>query len=815
MNDGTLRVAFGTSSTYVARSFTGTPLDTAKKFHVQADIGQTVYFILNQLEEGSPATSPIVVAGAAATRASNGYQLVIPSIPGNFNTTEGVLYCEFTPRFNAGEKVNIHILGVRAAIGDVLTLGGTGLFTSSNGLNYPSNSYSFVKGETVKVCARWNLTLQKYQVIAMGSAGTEADFTQTFQSPAGIKVAQSSTFGAFDIKNILVLDSDKGEAWCKAATSPNIIQAWPFVTDPEILVKWSLNGTITPEKYNSAGGTVQYAHAITGYTTWLDKDNVLRKAYTDEPGFCWSSWVSENLLKYSEDFSNGAWEKGPHMAVSGQLIRAVAGTGYAYIREPNATTGATGAGAYTLKLKTKKGTHRYVGLRAFANEAGEDFAAFDFDTGTWAVANGHTNLLAVNVGDGWWELSATYNAEFSAARYAGFALSTILGQESTTWNGTETIYVAYCHLNRGTTALPYVKTDAYPRNSVSASYSSGSLLSTCKGILIEPSRTNKCANYNTNPVNQAWTVGGGALGGVTLTGDAASTLSVVDDTTMLASAGLQVVCASGKVYKLDNSAGTGSSYATFTGVCGNLNSHNVSLYYRGGNGAIRDSYAGSLLALPGSSGYTRANITFTPTNVNSQFVMQASSGQVVYFILNQLEEGAVVTSPIVCSGASATRASSTGSSSQGLRLPVSGNFSPKQGTLYFEWTTGFSDAECPLNTIQGLVGLRDSFYSLAMFQRDGVGITSVQSVQQTGTAAVKTFTGLTSGVAVKAAIRWGGGTYQAVVNGGTGSLPAYSNDYFLLGTYITLLNAVQSGWIKNVKIYSKDLGVTKCQEITI
>jgi hypothetical protein len=69
----------------VRRSLAFTPGDTFQRFAVIANAGSIVYFTLNQLEEGSFVTSPIVTAGASATRAADIPQLTGAALTGALN----------------------------------------------------------------------------------------------------------------------------------------------------------------------------------------------------------------------------------------------------------------------------------------------------------------------------------------------------------------------------------------------------------------------------------------------------------------------------------------------------------------------------------------------------------------------------------------------------------------------------------------------------------------------------------------------------------------------------------------------------------
>lgn len=168
---------------------------------------------------------------------------------------------------------------------------------------------------------------------------------------------------------------------------------------------------------------------------------------------------------------------------------------------------------------------------------------------------------------------------------------------------------------------------------------------------VKPARTNKCNNYNANPTD---------LTGLTKTGDAAATLTLVDDTASLTTANLGTICTSGKVYKLDNSAGSTAAIATqgTTGSAntGNTNAHSLSAWMRGtGTARLRLTGVNSTtLAL--SSTYTKWKTeNVTPSASTDNWSVWASAGAVVYFILNQLEEGATASPIIITQGSSASR----------------------------------------------------------------------------------------------------------------------------------------------------------------
>lgn len=169
------------------------------------------------------------------------------------------------------------------------------------------------------------------------------------------------------------------------------------------------------------------------------------------------------------------------------------------------------------------------------------------------------------------------------------------------------------------------------------------------GFFSRAAITNKCTNYSGNP--------NGALLNMSKAGDAAATLTEVDDIAQLQLAGLYGAdrpCTNGKVYKLDNSAGTTLAIARASGSTGNTNQHTSSVYVPGGSGGLGQFISGTeRVVFPASSAYVRRTLTFIPADTGRSFNILADPGQIVYFILNQLVEGLQAGPIIVSAGAAA------------------------------------------------------------------------------------------------------------------------------------------------------------------
>jgi hypothetical protein len=157
-----------------------------------------------------------------------------------------------------------------------------------------------------------------------------------------------------------------------------------------------------------------------------------------------------------------------------------------------------------------------------------------------------------------------------------------------------------------------------------------------------PARTNKVTCRKFNPVDTT---------NFTLSGDAAAVLSVADSAPALAAVKLSNICTSGKVYRLDNSAGVGEAFLRPGGDSGNNNPHSGQAYARlvSGVGPIRlgwDFTGSAEFGSTSSSIFTLlSGINKVPPITNAKLLLSVPAGCIAEVILPDLQEGTFITPP--------------------------------------------------------------------------------------------------------------------------------------------------------------------------
>jgi hypothetical protein len=170
-----------------------------------------------------------------------------------------------------------------------------------------------------------------------------------------------------------------------------------------------------------------------------------------------------------------------------------------------------------------------------------------------------------------------------------------------------------------------------------------------EGVLLEGAATNIVTTFNANPTD---------LTGIAKSGDAASTLTVVDDTDFLLAAGLQDKCPSGKVFELDDSAGIADAFALVSGNPGSTAAHAYTVYARtiGGPCSLSDANVSSTTVFQTQQYERITNIqAVASASNNGRLTVRATAGATCRFILVQAELGSFPTSVIETLGSTGDR----------------------------------------------------------------------------------------------------------------------------------------------------------------
>lgn len=261
----------------------------------------------------------------------------------------------------------------------------------------------------------------------------------------------------------------------------------------------------------------------------------------------------------------------------------------------------------------------------------------NYNIACYVQTNGSTLPIVHTVTPQWTRIATTGTSNGTVATFR------ILLQGSFGVSNAADILVWGAQLEVGSFATSHIPTEA-----AAATRAADSTTISGLGVILGQFRTNKVTINNANPISTA---------GLAKAGDPAAVLSLVDDAAALEAGGLLGVVTAGKVFELNNSAGTSTATVTVPGSTGNTNAHSISVYARvlsGGNGRLEMSGVIGRIAINGTSYVRWVSPNVVPTDAARNLVVSAEAGQTVRFILPQLEEGSFVTSPIVTQGAPAT-----------------------------------------------------------------------------------------------------------------------------------------------------------------
>jgi hypothetical protein len=329
------------------------------------------------------------------------------------------------------------------------------------------------------------------------------------------------------------------------------------------------------------------------------------------------------------------------------------------------------------------------------------------------------------------------------------------------------------------------------------------------GLSVWETRVNKCINYNLSPTDLT----GVSQVNFTLSVAPVATLPQAVKDALAASSigGLGIT----NVYRaVTSGSGFASDRVIIAGPTGNVNTHTVSMYAYVVSGVpriniVNSSAAGAALNL--NSGWARTSLpVVAPAADGTARIFATGSGVTeFYFILNQLEEGAYPTPPIVVAGATGTR---------GPPVPA------LTGLNYTSATPFTIYIDCDTNSISQL----ELFAFFGSTDNTGIALlrtTTSNRVYSSGyyqgsNSAAAIFNNVAAGTKIKMAVYVLGSTVRASLNGQTVATGTIDSATYTLGYQKLYVgewfsnNLHANGNIRNVKIIPGERTDTDLQNMT-
>ena len=191
----------------------------------------------------------------------------------------------------------------------------------------------------------------------------------------------------------------------------------------------------------------------------------------------------ENLLTYSNDFSNSAWSKTSGSSFAGGQS-GYDGSSDAWLFTDSGSISSYGAyqdkvvnGVHTYSIYVKEGSTSTFKIDVFPS--GNPLATIDLTNGDVSASN-EIDAKSELISNGWYRLSLSFNA--SSTLYMRFGC-----------NGAGSVYIQDAQLEIGLAATDYIESGATTgkagllEDEPRFDYSGGA---TCPSLLLEPSRTN-------------------------------------------------------------------------------------------------------------------------------------------------------------------------------------------------------------------------------------------------------------------------------------------------------------------------------------
>lgn len=276
-----------------------------------------------------------------------------------------------------------------------------------------------------------------------------------------------------------------------------------------------------------------------------------------------------------------------------------------------------------------------------------------------------------------------------------------------------------------------------------------------RGLRVTAGAVNKCEAF-TAPSD---------LTGLTKTGDAAASLTVVDDSDNMPA--WLVALTGGMVYKLDNSAGNGDAFVGVLGQTGNTNTHTISVLARSEHVVGRFGLGVNAVMSGGiAGGYIFEKVTLTPTNTSNNLYFRAVSGSIIYFALPQLTETSEAVDYIPTSGTAASAGADQETFDLGLSGGVwtnLGGIDPAGGVTILceaDWAGGTNGFPALVSLDSGSGNRREIFRASSNLQ--------IRSLLRWGAVDQITAAGpVDPGGFFKVAAKYKGGSTSICLNGGS------------------------------------------------
>ena len=213
--------------------------------------------------------------------------------------------------------------------------------------------------------------------------------------------------------------------------------------------------------------------------------------------------VYENLIPWSQEFSNSVWAKNSSV-LTADTLTAPDGTITADTLTAGVDTADTWHGVYTpiytfvsgttytMSVHVKAGTSEGFMFVVPSGIFGSGAARFDLTTGTLLAVSGGVTGNVEDVGGGWYRLSATATALANGAGQYQLREGPDGDTFFYTSDGSGFIYIWGAHLNRGSSPFPYyaTTTERFYGERFDHNPATGESL----GLLVEEQRTNSIRN---------------------------------------------------------------------------------------------------------------------------------------------------------------------------------------------------------------------------------------------------------------------------------------------------------------------------------